>query len=103
MAARVFVRKLTAKEQQALRRLIRSGRDATVVRRAQMVHLSSQLPAAIADAEHLHIRDRLETRDVHGPCVILRPNNTDTNLLFRHQPPGSLPGFHLMLQPTEGF
>lgn len=41
MSAAKFVRPLTASEDAELRRLIRKGSDARVVRRAQMVHLSS--------------------------------------------------------------
>jgi len=42
MSPKVFVRGLTAQEQQELSRLIRSGRDVAVVRRAQMIQLSSE-------------------------------------------------------------
>jgi transposase len=42
MCPRVFVRKLATEEQKELSRLIRWGRDAVVVRRAQMIRLSSQ-------------------------------------------------------------
>ena len=42
MSSKVFVRELTAEEQRQVSRLIRSGRDAATVRRAQMVRLSSQ-------------------------------------------------------------
>ena len=40
MSPKVFVRNLTSKEQKELTRLIRSGRDAAAVRRAQMILLS---------------------------------------------------------------
>jgi len=46
MSPKVFVRQLTAAERKQLSRLIRTGRDATVVRRAQMVQLSSEGKAA---------------------------------------------------------
>lgn len=42
MSSKVFVRELTIEEGQELSRLLRTGRDAAVVRRAQMVQLSSQ-------------------------------------------------------------
>lgn len=42
MSPQVFVRELTAQEQERLSALIRSGRDAATVRRAQMIRLSSQ-------------------------------------------------------------
>jgi len=42
MSPKVFVRELTCEERRELPRLIRFGRDAAVVRRAQMVLLSSQ-------------------------------------------------------------
>jgi len=38
----LFVRELTAQERAGLRRLVRSGTDASAVRRAQMVLLSSR-------------------------------------------------------------
>ena len=42
MSKAVFVRELTAQERSALRRLVRGGTDASAVRRAQMVLLSSR-------------------------------------------------------------
>ena len=42
MSPKVFVRELTTEERKELPRLIRSGRDAAVVRRAQMILLSRQ-------------------------------------------------------------
>jgi transposase len=42
MSKALFVRELTPQEQRELQRLIRRGRDARVVRRAQMIWLSSQ-------------------------------------------------------------
>ncbi len=42
MSQRFFVRELTGEEQRALAGLIRSSRDARVVRRAQMIRLSAQ-------------------------------------------------------------
>ena len=51
MSRPVFVRKLTKTEQAKITRLIRSNEDARIVRRAQMIWLSSQGKKTVEIAE----------------------------------------------------
>ena len=75
MACPLFVRPLTRAEQKELARLVRTGSDARVVRRAQMIRMSAQghpVPR-IAEAWGVHaqtVRRTIKAFNAEGPAAL---------------------------------
>lgn len=75
MANRLFVRPLTRAEQKELARLVRTGTQARLVRRAQMVRMSAQghPVARIAEAWGVHrqtVRRTIKAFNADGPAAL---------------------------------
>lgn len=66
MSRPIFVRQLTATEQRQLSRLVRSNEDARIVRRAQMIRLSSQGKKTTEIAQMWSVKVATVLRTIHN-------------------------------------